>query len=189
LLIVLDLGALFLAPPRDLIDTLIRFRGNFRMHVTRALCSVAAGIAAVAAAQPAFAAFADPYSYYSATNPLKAMQDGVSQAEMYGKFYVEQATYLRNNTTQRDPRPGGDAVFERTEYWFYLFDSTSNTTSWTHTATDQGPKTTSGSWYSQYDHNVIRPGADKGRMRTQVCEDHGILPDPCSLWPTWTTDL
>jgi hypothetical protein len=158
------------------------------MHISAKLCALAASSAIILAAEPALG-FSDPYSYYDATSPLKAWDDNVVQAEMYGKFFVEEATYLRNNTNQRDPRPGGDAVFERTQYWFYVWDAAKETMVWTHFATDQGPKTTSGSWYSQYDHSGFNPAADKGRMRTQVCEDHGIFADPCSIWPQWTTDL
>lgn len=155
---------------------------------TRSVCALAAGSAIVLSAQPALG-FADPYRYYSATNPLRAWDDDVVQAEMYGKFLVEEATYLRNNTNQRDPRPGGDAVFERTEYWYYVYDEAKQTMVWGRFAVDQGPKTTSGSWYSQYNHEPFHVAGDKGRMRTQVCEDHGILPDPCSIWPQYTTDL
>ncbi len=158
------------------------------MHLKSALGSAAAGLVVATAAGPALG-FADPYKYYSASNPLTAWDNGVAQAEMHGKFLVENATYLRNNTNQRDPRPGGDKVFERTQYWFYVWDPYEKAMVWKLHATDQGPKTDDGSWYSQYDHSAFISGADKGRMRTQVCEDHGVFPDPCSVWPQWTTDL
>jgi len=158
------------------------------MHARSMLCSITAGLAAAAAAEPALG-FSDPYKYYSADSPLVAWDDGVAQAEMHGKFFVEEATYLRNNTNQRDPRPGGDKVFERTQYWFYVWDTYADKMKWKNTDVDQGPKTDDGSWYFQYDHQEFKRGADKGRMRTQVCEDHGLFPDPCSSWPQWTTDL
>jgi len=138
--------------------------------------NVVAGATALvfAAATPAMAA-----SYYSRTHPLKAYQDGTAQAEMYGTFSFDEHTYLRNDTVQRDPRPGGDAVFERTKYYYDYHDGEN----WRYSNTDQGPKTTSSSWYSQYDHDAFHDGAYSGLMKTQVCEDHGIWRDPCSAWP------
>lgn len=138
--------------------------------------NLVAGASAIvfAAAAPAMAG-----SYYSSASPLKATQDGVSQAQMYGKFSLENHAYLRNDTVQRDPRPGGDAVFERTKYYYDYHDGQN----WRYSSTDQGPKTTSGSWYRQYDHDSLGNGAYTGKVKTQVCEDHGMMPDPCSTWP------
>jgi hypothetical protein len=158
------------------------------MRASSVLVSSFVGVAAVAACQPALG-FASPVNYYSASSPLNAYEDGVVQAQMYGRFSVENATYLRNDTTYRDPRPGGDAVFTRTHYlWFFSYGG-EDPASWKDGATDQGPKTTSKTWYSQYDHEVFDRRGEKGRMRTQVCEDHGIFADPCSVWPQFTTDL
>lgn len=148
--------------------------------VSRLGLSGLATAAALAVAGPAAAS-----AYYSASSPLKAYQDGVVQAQMYGRFSVEQLTYLRNDTTQRDARPGGDYVFERTEYWYDNADDGS----FVKRSTDQGPKTSSGTWYSQYDHDPFDIEAGRGRMRTHICEDHGILPDPCSVWPQQTFNL
>lgn len=158
------------------------------MQLARVLGAATITTLSLLAAHPASATgFADPYKYYSKADPLTAYDDGVAQAEMHGKFSVEEATYLRNDTHQRDPRPGGDAVFERTQYLWYIH--TTDGMAWVSNGQDQGPKTTSSTWYDQYDHQVINPNGDKGRMRTQVCEDHGIWPDPCSVWPQFTTDL
>jgi hypothetical protein len=162
--------------------------GGKQMQITRIVGAASTGLVALVAAQPAFG-FAAPVNYYSAGSTLKAWQDGVVQAEMYGKFSVENASYLRNDTHVRDPRPGGDKVFERTQYYYWIFSSSAGTKDWVWTGTDQGPKTDSSTWQIQYDHDTFNPEADKGRMRTQVCEDHGIAPDPCSGWPQFTTDL
>ncbi len=158
------------------------------MQLSRVLGTFSVGLIAMAVTQPALA-FAPPESYYNASNPLTAFDDGVAQAQMYGLFYVQDSTYLRNNTTQRDPRPGGDSVFERTEFWFYMPHQTTGEVSWQKVATQQGAKTDSSAWFSQYDRFAIVNRADKGRMRTQVCEDHGVWKDPCSKWPQFTTGL
>lgn len=152
------------------------------MQLSRVLAAASMGLLAVGVAQPAFA-FTPTTSYFSASSPLNAYDDGVVQAQMYGTFLVQDATYLRNNTNQRDPRPGGDSVFERTQFYFQVDGN------WSRVATQQSEKTSTSSWYSQYDRLAFVGAADKGRMRTQVCEDHGIWADPCSDWPMYTTDL
>lgn len=144
--------------------------------------NVVGGLTAVVlgAAAPAMAS-----SYYSSSNPLNAYQDGVIQAQMYGAFDVENLTYLRNRTNQRDPRPGGDSVFERTKYSYDHGDGQGYQTG----GTDQSAKTDYYAWYSQTDHDEIDGMAISGRIRTQVCEDHGIYLDPCSAWPQQTFGL
>ena len=129
------------------------------------------------AASPAMAGI----RYNSAADPLTAWQDGVAQAQMYGQFFIENATYLRNNTNQRDPRPGGDSVFETTTYYYYkVCDGLE--AHWCESDTDQGAKTDTSDWYFQYDHDQLDSVAEKGRMTTHICEDHGFWGvDPCSI--------
>src|ERR671930_432877 len=131
------------------------------MSPSAALGAAVIGLTLAATAHPALG-FADPYKYYSADNPLQAYDDGVAQAQMHGKFFVEDATYLRNNTNQRDPRPGGDAVFERTQSWYY--QPGSDGYEWVLREVDQGPKTDDDTWYFQYDHSAFVASAQKGRM-------------------------
>jgi len=139
--------------------------------------AVAAGLLVLGTALPATAA----YYYYSASSPLTAWQDGVAQAQMYGNFTIANLSYARNNTSQRDPRPGGDAVYEETFYNWY--DSTGAFR--TDIGTDTGPKTDSSSWYSQYDEHPLHGCCESVRMYTNICEDHGVwLKDPCSIRPT-----
>lgn len=145
------------------------------------LASKAVLLAAVALAGSASPSMAD-IRYYSSSNPMTAWQDGEAQAQMYGRFFVENASYLRNNTNQRDPRPGGDSVYEETYYtYFEICTSTDTAPSWCADSVDTGPKTDSDTWYWQYDHDALHSKADEGRMATHICEDHGMWSkDPCS---------
>ena len=138
---------------------------------------LAATVTLAVAASPAMA----DIRYNSQYDPLTAWQDGVAQAQMYGRFFVENASYLRNNTNQRDPRAGGDAVYEETTYYYYKACDGLDV-HWCESDVDSGPKTDSSSWYFQYDHDQLDSTADKGRMSTHICEDHGFWGvDPCSI--------
>ncbi|MCZ4498098.1 MAG: hypothetical protein JWQ74_651 [Marmoricola sp.] len=145
--------------------------------VTKINAAAAMTAVALAVAGPAVAS-----SYYSASSPLNAYEDSHVQAQMFGSFSLENQAYLRNDTRHRDFKPGGDSAFERTEYRYDFSDSQG----FVYNTTDQSPKTTSSDWYYQYDHDGIPNDADAGRMLTQVCEDHGIYKDPCSVWPRQT---
>ena len=158
------------------------------MRISRIVGAAALGIVTVGVAQPAFG-FANPLAYYTPSAPLTAYDDGVAQAQMYGLFLVTNATYLHNDTYQRDPRPGGDRVFERTQFNYYMFSAAHNAKIWIEKSEQQSAKTDTSAWYWQYDRHAFPGSAEKGQMETQVCEDHGWLPDPCSPWPRWTTDL
>jgi len=137
---------------------------------------LAATVTLAVAASPAMAGI----RYNSQADPLTAWQDDVAQAQMYGQFYVENASYLRNNTNQRDPRPGGDAVYEETTYFYY--QNCGGVQQWCSHGVDTGPETSSSDWYFQYDHDQLDSLADRGRMSTHVCEDHGFWgADPCSI--------
>jgi hypothetical protein len=128
-------------------------------------------------------------SYFSRDSPLNAWEDGVSQAQMYGRFLNEDLTYLRNNTRTRDPRPGGDPVYEETEYQWY-HDHSILPDAWSPWGgTDQGPETSDGDWQKQYDHDAYEDGASLGRVRTKVCERQRWSADPCSDQPTETFEL
>ena len=141
---------------------------------------LAATVGLAVTTSPAMAA---DIRYYSASSPLTVWQDGLAQAQMYGVFYVEQASYLRNSTWQRDPRPGGDSVYEETTYyWYEACWSGSPDKGWCAGNVDSGPKSNTSTWYSQYDHDALQPAASDGRMSTHICEDHGIwAKDPCSI--------
>lgn len=158
------------------------------MKLSNLVGAAAVSLVAVGTAQPAFG-FADPVAYYTPSDPLTAYSDGVPQAQMYGMFLVTNAAYLHNETAQKDPRPGGDSVFERTRFLYYMFSAAAGTVTWVEKDVQQSAKTNTNTWYQQYDRHTFPSSAERGRMRTQVCEDHGWLPDPCSVWPQWTTDL
>ncbi len=139
--------------------------------------ALAAGLLVLGTAFPAAAAF----YYYSASAPLSAWQDGAAQAQMYGNFTISNLTYARNNTHQRDPRPGGDMVYEETFYHWYDAEGTFKS----DVGTDTSAKTDSSSWYPQYDQHPLHGCCESVRMYTNVCEDHGTwLRDPCSIRPT-----
>jgi hypothetical protein len=151
--------------------------------VSRNVASVIVAVGCLAVAAPA-----DASKYFSAEDPLNAWENGVSQGQMYGRFFKEDLTYLRNNTWTRDPRPGGDAVYEQTDYqWFH--DHAIGPDYWSPWSSDQSATTDTGTWYSQYDHEAYEDGAKQGRIRTKVCERQSFSPDPCSDQPTETFDL
>jgi hypothetical protein len=153
------------------------------MRFSRPLISAAlvAGVLGVAA--PATAS-----KYFSEDRPLNAWEDGVSQAQLYGRFFREDLTYLRNNTNTRDPRPGGDPVYEQTNYgWYYVHAVGPDY--WSSGGEDQSPRRDSSEWYSQYDHEAFPEHASKGRIRAKVCEDQNWSPDPCSDEPTEVFDI
>lgn len=137
---------------------------------------IATGLLVMGAAFPVAAK-----AYYSASSPLTAWQDGVAQAQMYGSFSIANLTYARNNTKQRDPRPGGDYIYEETFYNWYDASGTFRS----DIGTDTSKKTNTSSWYAQYDQHPLHGCCVTVRMYTNVCEDHGIWrKDPCSLRPT-----
>ena len=134
-----------------------------------------AALAVVGTAVPAFAS-----AYYSAASPLKAMQDGVSQAEMYGSFSIKNLSYAHNSYSYRDPRAGGDAVYVETFYKWYL-DGTFKS----DVGTDTSPKYAQSAWTGSADQQVLYSGGNGVRILTNVCEDHGALvKDPCSIKPS-----
>ena len=128
-------------------------------------------------------------TYFSKQSPLNAWEDGVSQGQMYGRFVKEDLTYLRNNTWTRDPRPGGDPVYEQTDYQWYHDHAIVPDAWFPWGDTDQSPTTTNGDWYAQYDHDPFDDGASLGRIRTKVCERQNWSFDPCSDRPTETFEL
>jgi hypothetical protein len=153
------------------------------MKISTSLTSAALVALSIAAAAPAAAS-----QYFSADDPLDVWEDGVSQGQMYGRFFKEELTYLRNNTWTRDPRPGGDSVYEQTDYSWYHVHAVGPDL-WFDGGSDQSARTSSSSWYSQYDHEAFQDGASKGRMKTKVCEDQSWSPDPCSVQPTEVFDI
>jgi hypothetical protein len=151
------------------------------MTMSKTMLSAALAVVSLAVASPATAA-----KYYSSDNPLVAWEDGVAQGQMYGRFFKEELSYLRNNTHLRDPRPGGDSVYEQTEYeWFHDYTFIPDT--WLSGTTDKYTLTVDDDdWYSQYDHDPYDSGASLGRITTKVCERQSWSPDPCSATPTET---
>jgi hypothetical protein len=143
-----------------------------------AVASVAAAV--VGAGSPAMAT----WYYASSSSPMRAMQDGASQAEGYGYGTKCCLDDIRNHKTFRDPRPGGDTAYHRSDWATYRGE-------WSGWYGEDRDGTTSGSWqiaddYFQY---TQQPGpVDQVKLRTYVCEDQRPLnPDPCSDKPqhTW----
>jgi hypothetical protein len=154
------------------------------MPLSRSAVVAAVTVMSLVPATPALAS-----TYFSEDAPLNAWEDGVSQGQMYGRFFKEELTYLRNNTWTRDPRPGGDSVYEQTDYQWY-HDHAILPDAWSSWGdSDQSPETTDGEWFSQYDHDAYEDGASFGRIRTKVCERQRWSPDPCSDRPTETFSL
>ena len=136
---------------------------------------LAAALAVVGTAGPAFAS-----AYYSAASPLKAMQNGVSQAESFGNFSIKNLSYAHNGYSYRDPRAGGDAVYVETFYDWYQ-----GSTLKSQVGTDTSPKYAQSAWTASADQQVLYIGGNGVRISTNVCEDHGALvKDPCSIKPT-----
>jgi len=135
---------------------------------------VTAALVIAGTAVPALAS-----AYYSAASPLKAMQDGKSQAESFGKFSIRNLSYARNDYSYRDPRPGGDAAYVETFYTWYL-----GATIVSQIGTDTSAKYYRADWTGAADQQGLHSGANGVRLRTNVCEDHGIFKDPCSIKPT-----
>lgn len=131
--------------------------------------AVALAIAASAAA-PAAAEY-----YHSGSDPLIAWDDGQAVGGMYGRFFVEQQSYLRNNTYLRDMRADGHPVHETTYYSYYYNGQ------WHPTSSDRSPDYgTSDGWQFQYDHDAVPNQAKRGVMFTHVCMSLTLRPDKCS---------
>lgn len=95
--------------------------------------------------------------YHSRENPLTAREDGTAQAQMYGHFLIERpGPYLRNNTHLRDPRPGGDAVFEQTLYSYWYGGQ------WNPGGKDESAEHNGDNWYDQADHDAVPGNASRG---------------------------
>lgn len=132
-------------------------------------CAAAHAIVASAAA-PAAAEY-----YFSRANPLTAYDDGEAVAGMYGRFFVEDGSYLRNNTHVKDLRADDHAVHETTSYSYY-YDR-----QWNPAGSDRSPDYgTADGWSFQYDHDAIPGYAKRGAMITHVCMNLTLQPDKCS---------
>ncbi|TQK72457.1 MULTISPECIES: hypothetical protein [unclassified Nocardioides] len=137
--------------------------------------AVTAALVVVGTAVPALAS-----TYYSAANPLQAIQDGKSQAESFGAFSIKNLSYAHNGYSYRDPRAGGDAVYVETFYDWYQ-----GSTLKSQVGTDTSPKYAQSAWTASADQQVLYIGGNGVRISTNVCEDHGALvKDPCSIKPT-----
>lgn len=151
---------------------------------------LAAGLFSTLFVTSAPAAHAAEEDWYSRSNPLAAVEDGVAQALAYGTSYTKDG-YLKNHTYYRDPRSGGDAVYTETNYTYYAPDLDGGSSWSEHGTTDQSARSTSGDWVDQYDkddYSSNHSDADKGRVHSKVCEDQGWSPDACSrrLFITFT---
>lgn len=154
-----------------------------RSTIHLAVSAIACGF--VLWASPAHAA-----SYYSASNPLTAWEDGKAQALGYGYMSVHNSTYLRNHTYTKDPRAGGDSAFHASDYnvEHHNWDGTVAWSGWY--GEDQSPRTSSGSWIDDYDYqNYTDDDALTGKIRAKVCEDQSNSFDPCSTRPVQTFNL
>lgn len=124
-------------------------------------------------------------SWYSASSPLKAYEDGVVQAAAYGNFYNYQNTYARSSSNHRDVRAGGNAAYVDTDFYFWL-PCTDGNTCYKYVAGKESPRTTSSAWLSSYRQEGLNGSSDKARGRMHVCEDQNNSGDPCSAWVTAT---
>ena len=121
---------------------------------------------------------ASAVSWYSSSSPLVAYEDGTAQAKAYGNFYNSQNSYAKSMSYQRDPRPGGDAVFVDIDYLFDHYDG--NTTVFQFFGNDQTTRTDNNSWIQYYETFPLRDESTKARGRIKTCEDQSFSFDPCS---------
>jgi hypothetical protein len=139
----------------------------------------------LAVAAPALAAM----NYGSVSNPIKAesaSDDG--NAWFYGTMRVRDGQALRNAYHFRDSAPGGNAAYVTTDYLFYKI-CTSESPKWCDTYdTDRSSETTSGDWLSEADEHGLDGVADRGRMKSRVCEKQAWAPDDCSNYVIGTFD-
>jgi hypothetical protein len=137
-------------------------------------------VASIAAAVVGLGSPAMAWPYGTVASPLRAMQGGESQAEGYG--YAEKCCFddVRNHKTFRDPRPGGDEAYHRSDW-------STHRSEWSDWRASDRDGTTSSSWQvaDDYFNYIDTPDPiDAVKMRTYVCEDQRPFnPDPCSDKP------
>lgn len=117
-------------------------------------------------------------SWYSASSPLKVYESGVTQGQAYGKFFIENGSYTRNDSYQYDVRPGGDPVYVRTQ-WKYTWSLLNDL--WINDDVRSTKRTSTAKWEFSYVHDAIRWDRDATRLISKVCEDQTFSGDPCSV--------
>ena len=156
-------------------------RSTARRWATRSAVLAASSLGLVAVAQPAMAV-----AWASSSSPLtayhKSKPSGQKQAQAYGNFYNQGASYARNSSSQKDSRPGGDSIYVETNFQFYYVGAGQTSASWLDRSSKQTTRTNSGSWKPDYTRTTLYGGAEKARGQIHVCEDQNLAPDDCSVW-------
>jgi len=142
-----------------------------RMPVLLAAATAAVGVLTSTAAYAT--------NWYTSSSPLIAYDDGVKQAGAYGSSYIENGTYARTTSNQKDYRPGGDSVYVDTDYKYWMANSYGDM-AWIEKASKETGRTNSGSWVYKYTRHTLLGNPDRVRMVTHVCEDQSLSGDPCS---------
>ncbi|WGL50441.1 hypothetical protein P5P86_10725 [Nocardioides sp. BP30] len=135
----------------------------------------------LAAGSPALA-----LTYGTQAHPIRAedsSDDG--NAWFYGSMYVNNGQTLHNAYHFRDSAPGGNAAYVTTSYYFYencSYDPDDGSGWCDVGGSDRSSETTSGNWLSEADAHDLDPGADRGRMKSRVCEKQAHAFDDCSKY-------
>jgi hypothetical protein len=144
-----------------------------RLPVLIAGATVTAGLLGNAAA------YADDY-WYSQSAPLTASDDGTVRAGAYGHSYVDNGSYARVNSRQKDYRPGGHKVYVDTDYKYWVPNSV-NVLAWVEKASKETTRTDTATWTFAYTRHGLLGEADRVRAVSHVCEDQPLSGDPCSV--------
>jgi hypothetical protein len=148
------------------------------MTVAKAAAGVALAVLSCGLADPALGV-----TWNSETTPLNAYEDGVAQAQAYGNFHNYESESAHSNSSQRDPRPGGDSVYVETAFWWYSQSyhcSQAQPVCFWNDTMKQTDRTNAATWAARFRARNLRSDADRARGDIKTCEDQAWSPDPCS---------
>jgi hypothetical protein len=148
------------------------------MSIRTRVPAVIAGATMAAGVLTSAAAYAD--SWYSESSPLIAYDDDVKQAGAHGASYIQNGSYARVDSSQKDFRPGGDDVYLDTDYKYWMVNNV-NQMAWVEKASKETDRTDSSKWIADYTRHTLLGEPDRVRMVTHVCEDQSWHSDPCSV--------
>lgn len=119
-------------------------------------------------------------SWYSKTSPLVASDDGSKRAGAYGASYIENGSYARVSSYQKDYRPGGNSVYVDTDYKYWTLNDVYEL-AWVEMASKETARSNTSAWVYHHTHHTLMGEPDRVRTVTHVCEDQRFSGDPCSV--------
>jgi len=142
--------------------------------VKKILAAVALTLGILAIAPPALAV-----TWYSASDPLRVYEDGVTQGVAYGDFKNNNGVSARSYSHQKDAKPGGSGIYVETSF-YYMRECSDGATEYCYEAKKSTTNTTDGYFVADYTATYLEPSGTAARGKMKICENHNLAWDPCS---------